>query len=70
MHLPGNDRTENWIFAGADTGAEILAHAMTVIETAKLNGLDPQPISLRSSTVSTITRSTGWMNCCRGTGCR
>jgi transposase len=38
--------TENgpliWLFAGADTGAETLARAMTVVETAKLNGLDPQ----------------------------
>jgi transposase len=33
---------KNWLFAGADTGAETLARAMTVIETAKLNGLDPQ----------------------------
>lgn len=27
---------------GADTGAQTLARAMTVIKTAKLNGLDPQ----------------------------
>jgi transposase len=47
---------KNWLFAGADTGAETLSRAMTVIETAKLNncptgdlqrksaerGLDPQ----------------------------
>ena len=33
---------KNGLFAGADTGAETLARAMTVIETAKLNGLDPQ----------------------------
>ncbi|WP_458792488.1 IS66 family transposase [Yoonia sp. MH D7] len=33
---------KNWLFAGADTGAETLARAMTVIETAKLNGLNPQ----------------------------
>ncbi|WP_246107516.1 transposase domain-containing protein, partial [Puniceibacterium confluentis] len=33
---------KNWLFAGADTGAETLARAMTVIETAKLNGLDPR----------------------------
>ncbi len=33
---------KNWLFAGADTGAETLARAMTVIETVKLNGLDPQ----------------------------
>ncbi|SFT32601.1 transposase [Sedimentitalea nanhaiensis] len=33
---------KNWLFAGADTGAETLARAMTIIETARLNGLDPQ----------------------------
>ena len=33
---------KNWLFAGADTGAETLARAMTVIETAKMTGLDPQ----------------------------
>ncbi|MGO4441615.1 IS66 family transposase [Rhizobium sp. RAF56] len=32
----------NWLFAGADTGAETLARAMTIIETAKMNGLNPQ----------------------------
>lgn len=32
----------NWLFAGSDTGGETLARALTVIETAKLNGLDPQ----------------------------
>lgn len=33
---------KNWLFAGAETGAETLARAMTLIETAKMNGLDPQ----------------------------
>ncbi|WEJ11742.1 IS66 family transposase (plasmid) [Sinorhizobium sp. M103] len=33
---------KNWLFAGADAGAETLARAMTIIETAKMNGLDPQ----------------------------
>jgi transposase len=33
---------KNWLFAGADTGGETLARAMTLIETAKMNGLDPQ----------------------------
>lgn len=33
---------KNWLFAGADTGGETLARAMTIIETAKMNGLDPQ----------------------------
>ena len=33
---------KNWLFAGADTGAETLARAMTIIETAKMNSVDPQ----------------------------
>ncbi|RVL58113.1 transposase domain-containing protein, partial [Sinorhizobium meliloti] len=33
---------KNWLFAGADTGAETLARAMTIIETAKMNRIDPQ----------------------------
>jgi transposase len=33
---------KNWLFAGADTGAETLARAMTLIETAKMNGHNPQ----------------------------
>ena len=33
---------KNWLFAGADTGAETLARAMTVIENRQMNGLDPQ----------------------------
>ncbi|MEL6885312.1 MAG: IS66 family transposase [Pseudomonadota bacterium] len=32
----------NWLFAGSDSGGETLARAMTIIETAKMNGLDPQ----------------------------
>lgn len=32
----------NGLFAGSDTGGETLARAMTIIETAKMNGLDPQ----------------------------
>lgn len=31
---------KNWLFAGSDAGGETLADAMTVIETAKLSGLD------------------------------
>lgn len=33
---------KNWLFAGSDSGGEILARAMTLIETAKMSGLDPQ----------------------------
>lgn len=32
----------NWLFAGSDTGGETLARAMTIIETAKMNSLNPQ----------------------------
>jgi len=33
---------KNWLFAGSDAGGETLARAMTLIETAKMNGLNPQ----------------------------
>ena len=33
---------KNWLFAGSDTGGQTLARAMTLIESAKMNGLDPQ----------------------------
>ncbi len=33
---------KTWLFAGNDAGGEILARAMTLIESAKLSGLDPQ----------------------------
>ncbi len=34
--------SKNWLFAGSDTGGECAAVIYTLIETAKLNGLDPQ----------------------------
>ena len=33
---------KNWLFAGSDAGGATLADAMTLIETAKLCGLDPE----------------------------
>lgn len=33
---------KNWLFVGSDAGGETLADAMTVIETAKLAGLNPE----------------------------
>ena len=32
----------NWLFTGSDTGGETLARAMTLIESAKMSGHDPQ----------------------------
>lgn len=33
---------KNWLFAGANAGGETLAEAMTIIESAKLSGHDPE----------------------------
>ena len=33
---------KNWMFAGAERGGKAMAIAFTLIETAKLNGVDPQ----------------------------
>lgn len=33
---------KSWMFAGSDAGGETLADAMTVIETAKLSGSNPE----------------------------
>ncbi len=33
---------KNWLFAGSERGGQSAAIAYTLIETAKLNGVDPQ----------------------------
>ena len=33
---------KNWLFAGSQGGGKAAASAYTLIETAKLNGVDPQ----------------------------
>lgn len=33
---------KNWLFAGSDAGGETLADAMTLIETVKLSGHNPE----------------------------
>ena len=35
-------RRENWIFEGSEGGGKAMAIAFTLIETAKLNNVDPQ----------------------------
>ena len=32
---------KNWLFAGSDSGGETLSWAMSLVETAKMNGLYP-----------------------------
>ena len=33
---------KNWMFAGSESGGKAMAIAFTLIETAKLNSVDPQ----------------------------
>ncbi|GHD99643.1 transposase [Allgaiera indica] len=33
---------KNWLYARADAGGKTLARAMTLVETAKMNDIDPQ----------------------------
>jgi len=33
---------KNWLFAGADSGGDRAALMYTIIQTARLNGLDPE----------------------------
>jgi|SRR5690606_14757038 transposase len=40
--LPIGNGHPIWLFAGSEAGAETLARAMTLIESAKMNGLDSQ----------------------------
>ena len=40
----GRPRWNGYLFAGSDAGGERAAVAYTLIETAKLNGLDPEAI--------------------------
>ena len=39
---PGALGWKNWIFAGSEGGGKAMAIAFTLIETAKLNKVDPQ----------------------------
>lgn len=34
--------SKNWLFAGSEGGGRAAAIAFTLVETAKLNGVDPQ----------------------------
>ena len=46
-----------WLFAGSDHGGERAASMFTLIETAKLNGIDPRPGSPTCCVGSPIIRS-------------
>lgn len=56
----------NWTVAGSDAGGERAALMYTLIETAKLNGLDPEAYLARSLRASPIIRAGGSQNCSPG----
>ncbi len=55
---------------GIRAGRERAAAFYTLIETAKMNGLDPRVTCATCSRASPITRPSDWPICCLGTGCR
>lgn len=59
------------MFAGADCGGECAAAKYSLLETAKLNGVNPQDwLADVLDRVGRGYRSTDSMNCSRGTGQR
>jgi hypothetical protein len=70
-----NDRAiaigrKNYLFAGSDAGGRRAAAIYSLIESAKLNGLNPQHISPTCSPASPIIRRGALPNSCPGTGNR
>jgi hypothetical protein len=59
---------KNYLFAGSEAGSKAAAIAYTLIETAKLNAVNPTHGSPIPSPVSRTTRSPWSMNCCPGAG--
>jgi hypothetical protein len=61
---------KNWLFAGSDTGGDRAARLYTIIETAKMNGLDPEAClrdiiaRIPSHPVNKIDQLLPW-NCCQ-----
>ena len=63
---------KNALFAGSDGGARHWAIAMTLIQTAKLNGVDPMAwlTDVLERVVSGRTKANALDSCCHGTGCQ
>ena len=57
----------DYLFMGSDAGGERAASIYGLVETAKLNGLDPQ--AFLREVLTRTTRSTASTSCCRGTSC-
>ena len=58
----------NWTFAGSDAGGHRAAAVYTLIETCKLNDVDPQAWLAYVLASSPIIPRSGSTNCCRGIG--
>ncbi len=58
---------KNYLFAGADCGGERAATLYSLIETAKLNGLDPRPIRVTCSRTCQNIQAIAWPSYCHGT---
>ena len=58
---------KNWLFCGSDSGGDRAAAIYSLTETAKLNALDPEDYLRQVLERSPNIRSSGSMNCCRGT---
>jgi hypothetical protein len=59
---------KNWLFAGSHGGGVAAATIYTIIQTAHLNGLDPEAIFGILLPGSRITRQSASAICCPGTG--
>jgi transposase len=57
---------KNWLFAGSERGVKSAAIAYTLIETAKLNGVDPQAWLTDVLSRMPTTRSIRSTSCCPG----
>ena len=57
-----------WLFCSSDRGGQRAAILYALIQTAKLNDLDPRPGSPTSSPASPIIPLAGSTTCCPGTG--
>ena len=59
---------KNYLFVGSEAGGKAAAIAYTLIETAKLNGVDPKPGSPTPSREPQTTGSPGSTSCSPGIG--
>ena len=59
---------KNYLFCGSDAGGQRAACIYTIIETAKMCGINPRPIWPMSSTASLITQSAKSIPCSHGAG--